>query len=582
MSARLKISTAFYFINFSLSLTNCAKILAVFPTPSISHQIVFRPLIHELVRRGHEVTVITTDPAFPKDEAPINLTEIDVHDLSYKIWINALEESKAGSEDDSISTQIEVVLKTMSQVFKAQVATHEIQEIISRKKEYFDLLIIEAYVKLALAFTHIFKAPTIQISSFGGLQFNYAVVGAPVHPLLYPTVMNQKTYNLSNYEKLEQLYKLGVLERSMGLLEQEDDKLLKNIFGWDIPSIRDLSNNVDMLFLNTHSIWSDNQPVPPSIVYIGGIHNRAPKQLPKDLDYLLNASKNGVIYFSLGTNVKASILPPKQLQMMIKVFAELPYDVIWKWDLESMPGKTENIKIFKWLPQADLLRHPKIKLFITQGGLQSTDESIDAGVPLIGIPLFADQWFNTEKYPYHKIGMKLEMPSLTEEVFREAIKKVISNKSYRENIRRLRILMRDEPQTPLERAVWWTEYVLRHGPPIEKLCWGLQESPYYCYYNYIVGEPNLGDVLAVDVYAKCAPIQKLRDVHQRSVIKISLASTVKENIVKKPACLRVLHNVLKGVRSQPIRWASVVDYGLLIVEKEPCSVMGRCEDDDEI
>lgn len=35
--------------------------------------------------------------------------------------------------------------------------------------------------------------------------------------------------------------------------------------------------------------------------------------------------------------------------------------------------------------------------------------------------------------------------------------------SYRRNIVRLRDLINDEPMKPLERAMWWIEYVLRHG-----------------------------------------------------------------------------------------------------------------------
>lgn len=35
--------------------------------------------------------------------------------------------------------------------------------------------------------------------------------------------------------------------------------------------------------------------------------------------------------------------------------------------------------------------------------------------------------------------------------------------SYRRNILKLRAIMRDEAQTALQRAVWWTEHVLRHG-----------------------------------------------------------------------------------------------------------------------
>lgn len=72
--------------------------------------------------------------------------------------------------------------------------------------------------------------------------------------------------------------------------------------------------------------------------------------------------------------------------------------------------------------------HPKIKLFITQGGLQSTDESIAAGVPLIAFPILGDQWYNAEKYVHYGIGMKMEVDTISEETLTEAINQVIQNK----------------------------------------------------------------------------------------------------------------------------------------------------------
>ncbi|CAH2098387.1 unnamed protein product [Euphydryas editha] len=406
--------------------SKAARILAVFPTPSISHQVVFRPLVHELAKRGHDITVITTDPVYPPGKAPKNLTEIDVHDLSYKLWKE--EYFKATVEDDNIIDQVSVILKAALKITIAQLKTKDVQDIIQKKKGEFDLLLLEAYLQPVLIYSHYFKVPLILISSLGAMKFNYRTVGAPTHPLLYPTFLQQKLYNLTKWEKLEQLYNHWCVENNLWRIEQEADKVLKSVFGPDIPTQRELSNNVHMLFINMNPIWVENQPVPPNVVYIGGIHMMPPKELPKDLQSYLDSSKNGIIYFSLGTNVKTSTLPPALIQTFVKVFSQLPFDILWKFDQEVLPGQTKNIKISKWLPQADILRHQNVKLFITQGGLQSTDEAINAGVPLIGIPLVADQWYNVQKYGRHQIGIQLEIESLTEEKLRNAIEKVTSDK----------------------------------------------------------------------------------------------------------------------------------------------------------
>ncbi|XP_075985856.1 uncharacterized protein LOC142982985 [Anticarsia gemmatalis] len=444
-----------------LSPIDTAKILAVFPVPSISHQVVFRPLTQELARRGHDVTVVTPDPAFKKGGAPANLTEIDVHDISYKIWVENFMQASKGNKGD-LSNQMEIILDTFAVVFDAQLQTKEVKEVINKNKQY-DLLLLEACVRPALGISHLFKAPVILVSSFGAAPGNYDMVGASEHPLLYPTVVHQRIHNLNMWEKISELYgHYGMIKTYEKNAVTENSVLRKN-FGPNTPGVEELSKNVDMLLLNSNPVFEGIRPVPPSVVYMGGLHQNPVKPLPEDLKKYLDSSKNGVIYVSFGTNVDSTLLPAERVQTLVRVFSKLPYDVLFKWDNENLPGRTDNIRISKWLPQSDLLRHPKVKLFITQGGLQSTDEAITAGVPLIGIPMLADQWFNVEKYVHHGIGIQLDLETLTEEQLTNAISTIVGGDKYRKNVIKLRELMTDQPMKPLERAVWWTEYVIRHG-----------------------------------------------------------------------------------------------------------------------
>ncbi|XP_050683694.1 UDP-glucosyltransferase 2-like isoform X1 [Leptidea sinapis] len=442
--------------------TNGARILAVFPGPSISHQVIFRPLTQELVRRGHQVTVITPNPTFEKGKGPENLTEIDVHDISYKMKEDFVETADFGRKD-LVFDQIIHLFEQLSGIFADQTKSSDVQSILNDKNISFDLLLIEACVRPTLIFSHLYKVPVIQVSSFGMMLGSAEIVGSPTHPFLYPTIMHQRLYNLSFWEKIDELYKHLKMKSMYDSSEFKELEMFESILGVDLPSYNVLKNNVDMLFLNIHPIWTDNQPLPMNVISIWGIHKTTLKELPQDLKSYLDSSKKGVIYMSLGSNAPSSRLPQEILQIFIRVFSQLQYDVLWKWEKDELPGKPKNVKISKWFPQSDLLYHPNIKLFITQGGLQSTEEAINAGVPLIGMPMHGDQWYNVEKYAHHRIGIRLEMDTLTETQLKTTIDKVMMDKSYQENIVRLRSLLSDEPQKALDRAVWWTEYVLRHG-----------------------------------------------------------------------------------------------------------------------
>ncbi|XP_022837626.1 UDP-glucuronosyltransferase 2B19-like [Spodoptera litura] len=446
-------------LTLSLTSNDAAKILGFFPLPSISHQVLFRHLTQELAKRGHEVTVITTDVAFPNGDGPANLTEIDVHDFSYEQWRNLYKLTSTGEKD--LIGQIHGAYHMLVKIVEMQLKVDKVQKML--KEEKFDLLLLEACVRPALLLSHVVKAPVIQVSSLGTIDYNVATIGSAWHPFLYPDSLSQRSYNLSIWEKIRELYTYYQLNRVMQEVEDAENVMAKKLFGPNVPTISELKNNVDLMLLNTYPLWDNNRPVPPSVVYMGGLHQNPQKELPKDLKEYLDSSKNGVVYISFGTNVQPSLLPQDRVQMMAKVFSQLPYDVLWKWDKDELPGRSKNIKISKWLPQSDLLRHPNIKVFITQGGLQSADEAITAGVPLIGVPMLGDQWYNVEKYVHHGIGLQLDLLSMTEDDFKNAILTIVNNDSFRQNIKKLRSVMHDQPQPPLERAVWWTEHVLRHG-----------------------------------------------------------------------------------------------------------------------
>lgn len=257
-------------------LSESAKILGVFPTASISHQVVFRPLMLELAKR-HEVTMITTDPAYPKGQSPRNFTEIDVHDISYDHWNNYL---KVNRYEKGPIEYTELLCELLLRLVEKQIKSPEVQKLIKDNKK-FDLIFVESYLRPALIFSHIFNAPVIEFSSLSAFVSAFDMIGAATHPLLYPNPVQRRIYNLTLWEKIKKLYIHYSTERIFSQYVQTENNLMKTMFGPDTPDLNDLRRKVQVLFLNVHPIWDFNRPVPPNVVYLGGLHQNPQRELPE-------------------------------------------------------------------------------------------------------------------------------------------------------------------------------------------------------------------------------------------------------------------------------------------------------------
>jgi glucuronosyltransferase len=133
------------------------------------------------------------------------------------------------------------------------------------------------------------------------------------------------------------------------------------------PTIADLENNVSLVLLNQDPrLFQYPAPNMPNMVGIGGAHCRPARPLlPPDLRAWAEddqASKNGFVYFSLGSAVSGDNFPENKrrafAEAFVKINEKFGVKVLWKWDMEIDPvlkGNPRAFRVQKWAPQQDLL-----------------------------------------------------------------------------------------------------------------------------------------------------------------------------------------------------------------------------------
>lgn len=73
------------------------------------------------------------------------------------------------------------------------------------------------------------------------------------------------------------------------------------------------------------------------------------------------------------------------------------------------------------------LVHPNVKLFISHGGISGVYETVDAGVPVLGFPLFYDQHRNIANLVDAGMAISMELLSVSTVIVLNSILELINN-----------------------------------------------------------------------------------------------------------------------------------------------------------
>jgi len=211
-----------------------------------------------------------------------------------------------------------------------------------------------------------------------------------------------------------------------------------------------LSEKVRVILINGERFLDFPKPLPHGINFMGSpILETKSKNEPiftGEIGKIVEKAKDLVI-FSLGTVSNTTEMPKQMVDSFIQAFSRFPeIDFLWRMEADVRDSeKYRNIHLLKWLPQKELMKHSKTRLLIAHGGYNSFLEASKHGIPVVLMPLFADQFINVKRAERFGICETLDKLNLTPQKVEEAIRTVLTDKRFSQNSKRLAAMLSEKP-----------------------------------------------------------------------------------------------------------------------------------------
>lgn len=458
-----------------LSGASGGKIL-VFPLDG-SHWINMKILVEELHAKGHEVTVVrASDSWYISEKSPfytsVTLQGIGGFEANFDKFLAKQLELRLQSNPTSAWSHFWFIIQKQQIVIEQFSLFHQrASELVIQMFEdenlmesfhdaKYDLVLTDPGIGCGAMLARRLQVPLV-FNVRWTIQGEAHLLIAP-SPLSYiPFTATELTDKMTFPQRIKNVlaYIIGTYTLSY-ITEPHYKPIVRQYFGPDV----DYSTfflDADIWLMRTDFVFEFPRPTMPNFVYISGFQCKPSKPLPADLEEFVQSSgDHGVIVMTLGTLVGK--LPLHISEEIAAAFAQLPQKVIWRYMGQKPTNLGNNTLLVNWLPQNDLLGHPKTRVFVAHGGTNGVQEAIYYGIPVVGLPLFFDQPDNLSKIRAKGGAVIVDIAMLDRHIFAEALRTALYNSTYRENMQRLSRLHRDQPMKPLDQAVFWIEYVIRH------------------------------------------------------------------------------------------------------------------------
>ncbi|XP_057336618.1 UDP-glucosyltransferase 2-like [Microplitis mediator] len=449
------------------------RILGIFPLAGRSHFIPAAQLLKGLAAKGHKVDVVSH---FPQSKPLPNYTDISLKG-TLRIATNNMTYNDTRQFNSfsmyqfTYMTGVEVCGLLGQPVF---------EKLLKTPKGTYDLIILELFAaNCYIPFGQHLGAPVVAMVVSKMHDWLYGPFGVPFNTAYTPSLFSSFDQRMTFLQRLQNTAVSSIIVAQINYYMENQKIFVEKYFNRKVASIMDLYDEVSIVLLNSHHSLYDIIPTPPAVIEVGGLHVHDDQQeLSPEIKKWLDESKDGCVYFTFGSMVRIETYPAATLEIFYEMFKKIaPVRVLLKITDPKLlpPGLPKNVMISPWLPQVAILKHKNTKAFITHGGLMGTQESLAYGVPMVGLPIFGDQYTNLQVYEKRKIAVVLKHEDITAESLTKAVTTVLNDPNYRDNIKRLSKLFLDRPMSAMDTAIFWVEYTARNGnilqSPATKLSW---------------------------------------------------------------------------------------------------------------